>query len=109
MEQISSNILLKITGFKEHQKLVRTIADIIDKGEAKVPPMTDAALDAKCRPEIANYIGKYNKMPDFLKQMGVNFDNKNALKEIRNKQKNDRALLHIARQTIKLKIQILNK
>lgn len=48
-------------------------------------------------------------MPDFLKQLGISLDNKDALKEIRNKQKNDRALLHIARQTIKLKIQILNK
>ena len=109
MEQISTNILIKITGFKAHQKLVRNIADIIEKGEAQVPPMTDAALDTKCRPLISKYIADYNKMPDFLKQLGIKFDDKNALKEIRNKQKSDRALLRIARQTIKLKVQILNK
>lgn len=109
MEQISTNILIKITGFKAHQKLVWNIADIIDKGESQVPPLSDIALDAKCRPLISKYITDYNKMPDFLKQLGIKFDDKNALKEIRNKQKNDRALLHIAKQTIKLKIQILNK
>lgn len=31
MEQISTNILMKITSFKSHQKLVRSIADIIDR------------------------------------------------------------------------------
>lgn len=71
--------------------------------------MTDAALDTTCRPLIADYITKYNKMPDFLKQMGISFDKKDVVKEIREKQKHDRALLQIARQTIKLKIQILNK
>jgi hypothetical protein len=109
MEQISTNIFMKMVSFKGHQKLVWNIADIIDKGEAQVPPATDAVLDTQCRPFIADYIKKYNKMPDFLKQMGISIDDKDALKEIRNKQKNDRALLQIARQTIKLKIQILNK
>jgi hypothetical protein len=105
MDQISTNILEKLNSFRDHQSLVYKISDHIRRN----PLETSNVFSAYCRPEIANYISRYKSNPDFLKQLNIKLDDPNAMQEIRRLQSHNGALQMISAQTMKLKLQLLNK
>ena len=69
--------------FVSHQKMVNNISSYL----TATPPHSDAEIEAYCRTEIKTFMDSYNELPRFL---------------------ND-ALTNIAAQTMKLKMQIMQK
>ncbi|MBU0626999.1 hypothetical protein KKH82_06355 [Patescibacteria group bacterium] len=105
MEQMSSNIVLKLNAFRDHQDMARNIADRITKN----PNESDASFNAFSRDKIVKYFNTYKKNPEFLKTLKIKLDDKNAMQELRRLQSHQSALTMIATQTMRLKVQILAK
>ena len=115
MWQLSTNILMQANKFRDHQFMVRDIANYIMLDSLsnktrikKAYPNYNSDFDTWCRWRIQTYVNTYNDIPDFLHQMWVNLDDKEATKDIRTLQRHDGALSTISAQTLKLKIQMLN-
>ena len=115
MWQLSTNILMQANKFRDHQFMVRDIAHYLmldslsDKTKVKQAyPNYNSNFDTWCRWRIQKYVNTYNDIPDFLHQMWVNLDSKEATKNIRTLQISDGVLDTISAQTLKLKIQMLN-
>ncbi len=105
MEQMSSNVTIKLNAFRDHQEMSWNIADHITKN----PTETDTSFNAFSRAEIVKYFKKYQKNPDFLKTLKIKVDDPNAMQELRSLQSHQGALTQIAGQTMRLKVQILAK
>lgn len=99
--QMGSNITQKLTAFRDHQKLVQNIMGRLWE--------SDDEFDKNCRQDILAYYKKYQENPKFLKDLHIKFDDKNAIKEIKNNMSHRATLTKIAAKTMKLKIQILTK
>jgi len=76
---MSSNITLKLNGFRDHQKMAWDIADRITRN----PTETDASFNAFSRGEIIKYFNTYKKNPEFLKTMKIKLDDPTAMQELR--------------------------
>jgi len=118
MTQLSTNILEKISGFKAHQKLVFEIRDTIDNEALNHPRWTtdnnqfdafSVAIDTSIRPKIAKYIQTYQTIPAFLKTLKLNLDNPNVMKDLIKFTCHNCALTSILNQSLKLKLQVLNR
>ena len=104
MDQLSTNILMQANKFREQQFMTWSIADHI----AKNPTENRNNFDVWCRWVVSKYINTYNDVPDFLHQMNISLDDKEATKEIRRLQAHDGALTMIQAQSLKLRIQMLD-
>ena len=105
IQQMSSNITLKLNGFRDHQEMSWDIADHITRN----PTETDTSFNAFSRARIIKYFNTYKKNPEFLKTMKIKLDDSTAMQELRRLQAHNWALTQIAAQTMKLKVQILVK
>lgn len=105
IQQMSSNITLKLNAFRDHQDMAWSIADRITRN----PTESDASFNAFSRDKIIKYFNTYKKNPEFLKTMKIKLDDKNAMQELRRLQAHNWALTQIAAQTMRLKVQILAK
>jgi len=105
IQQMSSNITLKLNGFRDHQSMSWDIADHITRN----PNESDATFSAFSRARIIKYFNTYKKNPEFLKTMKIRLDDPTAMQELRRLQAHNWALTQIAAQTMKLKVQILVK
>jgi len=105
IQQMSSNITLKLNGFRDHQRMVRDFAERITHNSNEPA----ASFDTFARGRIVKYFNSYKKNPEFLKTMKIKLDDKNAMQELRRLQAHSLALTHIAAQTMRLKVQILTK
>ncbi|MCX6824515.1 MAG: hypothetical protein NT085_05320 [candidate division SR1 bacterium] len=105
IQQMSSNITLKLNGFRDHQEMSWDIADHITRN----PTEADTTFNAFSRARIIKYFNTYKKNPEFLKTMKIRLDDPTAMQELRRLQAHNGALTQIAAQTMKLKVQILVK
>lgn len=105
MEQMSSNVTIKLNAFRDHQEMSWNIADHTTRN----PTESDTSFNAYSRAEIVKYFKKYQKNPDFLKTLNIKIDDANAMQELRRLQAHQGALTQIAAQSLKLKVQILAK
>jgi len=101
LRSLSTNIIMQAKQFQAHQKMVYDIWDHITINSSE----TEDAFDTWCRKKIENYIDTYDDIPDFLKQIGISLDDKDAIKTLK---ANDSALSIIQAQTLKYKLQILD-
>ena len=111
IQQMSSNITEKLNGFRDHQKLADDIAThVMQNANESV-----ASFNTYSRPLIIKYFTTYKKNPEFLKTLGIKFDDPTAMQKLRMLASQPQALAHnctlatIAAQTMKLKVQILTK
>lgn len=79
MQQMSSNIVLKLNAFRDHQDMARSIADRITRN----PTESDASFNAFSRDKIVKYFNTHKKNPEFLKSLKIKLDDKNAMQELR--------------------------
>jgi hypothetical protein len=101
MQQMSSNIVLKLNAFRDHQDMARSIADRITRN----PTETDASFSAFSRDKIVKYFNTYKKNPEFLKTLKIKLDDPTAMQELRRLQSHQGALTQIAAQTMRLKVR----
>jgi hypothetical protein len=78
IQQMSSNITMKLNGFRDHQKMAWNIADHI----TRKPNETEADFNAYSRGEIIKYFNTYKKNPEFLKTMNIKIDNVNDMRRL---------------------------
>jgi hypothetical protein len=118
MYQISSNICEKINAFKGEKILIAGIENEITSAQMNFPRFAidnnqmvalSNAVDGKVRPLIADYVHNYKIMPSFLKTLKINLDNPKAMQELVRYSALDCTLTKIKDQTMRLKLQILNK
>lgn len=79
IQQMSSNITVKLNAFRDHQDMAWSIADRITRN----PTESDASFNAFSRDKIIKYFNTYKKNPEFLKTMKIQLDDKNAMQELR--------------------------
>ena len=79
IQQMSSNITLKLNGFRDHQEMSWDIADHITRN----PTETDTSFNAFSRARIIKYFNTYKKNPEFLKTMKIKLDDPTAMQELR--------------------------
>ena len=118
MYQISTNLLEKITAFKGEKKLIFDIYATINTNARQYPNFANdpnqmtalsTAVDGKVRPLIGDYIHNYKIMPNFLKTLKINLDDPNVARDLINYSANNATLTNISKQTMCLKLQILNR
>jgi len=111
IQQMSSNILEKTKEFRDHKKLAKDITIYMVQNPKILinDPVADNNFDIFARKKIVEYFNTYKKNPEFLKKLNIKLDDKNAMKQLSNFQAHNGALTMIAKQTMKLKIQILTK
>ncbi len=118
MYQISTNLLDQIITFKAEKKLVYEIDGVLADQALLYPNFANdqkdmdalsKALDTGVRPMIAKYVREYKLMPKFLKTLKLNLDDPNVMKDLTNYRSHNMSLRNIEAQTMKLKLQILNK
>lgn len=96
----SSNILMRLNMFVNHQRMVNSINTYIAAWH------TDAEINTYCRTEIKKYMDKYNDIPNFLTSLGTTLDNPNFVSTLK---WSTGALTTIAVQTMNLKMNIIKK
>lgn len=115
MAHVSSNILHRTRMFKDHQAMVQGIIKSIEEVDNKVlsgqilSADQNAALSKLCKPMIQKYITTYDTIPDFMKVRGLDINDPALIEKIKLDQAHNAALTVIAAQSLRLKIQILNK
>ena len=98
----SSNILFRMKMFVSHQKMVNNISSYL----TATPPHSDTEIEAYFRTEIKTFMDSYNELPRFLKDAWLALDDPNF---VTNLKWSTGALTNIAAQTMKLKMQIMQK
>ena len=79
IHQMSSNITEKLNGFRDHQELADNLVTHIMQ-HSNEPA---ASFNTYSRPLIINYFKKYKKNPEFLKTLGIKFDEPTAMEILR--------------------------
>lgn len=95
-----SNILIRMKMFVAHQKMANNILNYIKASH------TDDEINTYCRTEIKKYMDLYDDLPRFLKDAWTNLDDPKFLTTLK---WSTATLNTIAAQTMKLKMQIIQK
>ena len=111
IQQMSSNVVEEVLAFKDHQILAKSIVSYMFQNPAVTAndPIAEKNFDILARKKIIKYFEKYQKNPEFLKTLNIRLDDADAMKKLSNFQAHNGALTMIAKQTLRLKVQILAK
>ena len=96
----SSNILIRLNMFVDHQRLVTGITNDI------ATITDDTLLEKSVRDRIKKYMDSYNDLPRFLEATGIKLEDANFWTNVRNA---NAALLNIQAQTMKLKMNVIKE
>lgn len=96
----SSNILIRLNMFVDHQRLVTGITNDI------ATITDDTLLEKSVRDRIKKYMDSYNDLPRFLEATGIKLEDANFWTNVRAA---NAALIDIQAQTMKLKMNVIKE
>jgi hypothetical protein len=88
IQQMSSNVVEEVLGFRDHQKLVKEITKYMFQhpGLTTHDPVEERNFDIFSRNKIVEYFKTYQKNPAFLKTLNIKLDDADAMKKLSNYQ-----------------------